>query len=299
MFGEVYNMSLYDKIPDYLLGKSQLVATVLVASLFSLVFLVISIPFSDNAWFRLGANEAFGYTVIFFLIALGVVICSKTAMYRSRYSLNFTFLSYIGWNVGELLIICLLYTFFTIEGSEYGLIDIGNQGFARIFFSALVYIITSLGVPYVIAGQYFAINDKNNTIRLMNMSNVVGDINVTPQEEKRITLFDNNGVLKFSINSSNLYFIESDDNYIQVWYRDKAGEFKQYMLRCKLKTIEESFADSDLVRCHRKYVVNISRISTLSAEKDGYYIDLDIPSAERIPVSKTYEETVLSRFNSR
>ncbi len=292
-------MSLYDKVPDYLLGKSQLVATVLAAALFSLIFLVISIPFSDNAWFRLGTNEAFGYTVAFFMIALGVVVCSKTVLYRSRYTLNLTFLNYIGWNVGEILIICLLYTFFTIEGDLYGLIDIENQGFAKIFFGALVYIITSLGVPYVIAGQYFAINDKNNTIRLMNMSNVVGDINVTPLEEKRITLFDNNGVLKFSINSSNLYFIESDDNYIQVWYRDKSGEFKQYMLRCKLKTIEDSFADSDLVRCHRKYIINISRISTLSAEKDGYYIDLDIPSAGRIPVSRTYEETVLSRFNSR
>lgn len=292
-------MSLYDKVPDYLLGKSQLVATVLAAALFSLVFLVICIPFSDNAWFRLGTNEAFGYTVVFFMIALGVVVCSKTVLYRSRYSLNLTFLNYVGWNIGEILIICLLYTFFTIEGDLYGIINIENQGFVKIFFGALVYIITSLGVPYVVAGQYFAINDKNNTIRLMNMSNVVGDISVTPQEEKRITLFDNNGVLKFSINSSNLYFIESDDNYIQVWYRDKSGEFKQYMLRCKLKTIEESFTDSDLVRCHRKYIVNISRISTLSAEKDGYYIDVDIPSAGRIPVSKTYEETVLSRFNSR
>ena len=133
----------------------------------------------------------------------------------------------------------------------------------------------------------------------MNYSDVVTDMPLLPHEEQRITLFDNNGVLKFSIGSESLYFIESDDNYVQVWYLDSTGSMRQYMLRCRLKTIEESFADSDLVRCHRKYVVNISRISTLSAEKDGYYIDLDIPSAERIPVSKTYEETVLSRFNSR
>ena len=292
-------MSLYDKIPDYLLGKSQLVATVMFTALFSLVFLAISIPFSNNAWFRLGANEAFGYTLAFFLISVIIVILSKRMMYGMRSSMEFTFLNYIGWNVGEILIICLLYTFFTIEGAQYGIIDIEDRSFGSVFFEALVYIIVSLGVPYVMAGQYFAINDKNNTIRLMNMSSVVGDIAVSPQEEKRITLFDNNGVLKFSINSSNLYFIESDDNYIQVWYKDKSGEMKQYMLRCKLKTIEDSFTGSDLVRCHRKYIVNITKVSTLTAEREGYFLDLDIPSADPIPISKTYEETVLSRFNSR
>lgn len=72
-----------------------------------------------------------------------------------------------------------------------------------------------------------------------------------------------------------------------------------YMLRCRLKTVEESFAGSDLVRCHRKYMVNMSKVQLLTSEKDGYYIDLDIDSVDRIPVSKTYEEKILSIFNSR
>lgn len=292
-------MSLYDRTPDYLLGKSQLVATVMFTALFSLVFLTISIPFSNNAWFRLGTNAGFGYTLAFFLLSLAVVVTSKNLMYRMKSASEFPFIHYIGWNACEILTICLLYTFFTIEGGQYGIIDIKEQSFATIFFGSLIYIIISIGIPYVIAGQYFAINDKNNTIRLMNLSNVVGDISVTPQEEKRITLFDNNGVLKFSINSYNLYFIESDDNYIRVWYKEKSGDTRQYMLRCKLKTIEDSFADSDLIRCHRKYIVNITKVSTLVSEKDGYFLELDLPSVDRIPVSKTYEDTVLARFNSR
>lgn len=292
-------MSLFDRIPDYLLGKSQLISTVTFTALFSLVFLTLSIPFSHNAWFRLGASEAFGYTVAFFFLSLVVVIASKRLMYTMRNSIEFTMLRYICWNAGEIIIITLLYTIFTVEGEQMGIIDNGGQSDIRIFLSSIVYITISLAAPYIMAGQYFAINDKNNTIRLLNMSNVVGDISVkTPQEEQRITLFDNNGVLKFSIKSSNLLFIESDDNYIQAWYRDNSGELKQYMLRCKLKTIEESFTGSDLVRCHRKYVVNIRKINMLSAEKEGYSIDLGIPSVGPIPVSKTYEETVLSRFNN-
>ncbi len=71
------------------------------------------------------------------------------------------------------------------------------------------------------------------------------------------------------------------------------------MLRCRLKTIEDSFLDSDLVRCHRKFLVNINKVEVLSSEKDGYYLTLDMPGVEPIPVSKTYEESVLNRFNSR
>ena len=71
------------------------------------------------------------------------------------------------------------------------------------------------------------------------------------------------------------------------------------MLRCKLKTVEDSFIESDLVRCHRKYIVNISKVNILRAEKEGYKISLDLENVDTIPISKTYEQNVLSRFNSK
>ena len=156
-----------------------------------------------------------------------------------------------------------------------------------------------LCVPFALSSLAYALQDKDNTIRLMNYGNVVSDKPAVPYSDKRITLFDNNGVLKFSISSDNLYFIESDDNYIKAWYMDSAGEMKQYMLRCRLKTVEDSFADSELVRCHRKYIVNIRKVSILKSEKEGYKIDFDIDSLCPIPISKTYEQAVLARFNSR
>lgn len=291
--------SIYDPLPKYLTGKYQLIATVTFAALFSLVFLLCSIPFAHNAWFRLGENQVFGFTVAFFLIALVLVILSKRMLYSVQGTKSLTYLHYIVWCALEILSISLLYTFFTIEGEEMGIIDLENMTIGEVFGDSLLNCLVALGVPYIIAALYFAIEDKNNTIRLMNLGAAVTDVNLEPHEEKRITLFDNNGVLKFAINIENLYFIESDDNYIQVWYRDSAGEMKQYMLRCRLKTIEDSFADSGLVRCHRKYVVNMQKVSLLTSEKDGYYIDLGIEGVNPIPITKTYESAVLARFNSR
>jgi DNA-binding LytR/AlgR family response regulator len=174
-----------------------------------------------------------------------------------------------------------------------------TKSFWPIYFRSFVILFFSLGIPYIIAALYFEVQDKNNTIRLMNYGNVITDAEPGPADLEKITLFGDDGLLKLSISLKNLYYIESDDNYIKVWYSDSNGDVKQYMLRCRLKTVEESFAGSPLVRCHRKYIVNLTRVLVLTREKDGYCLKLDLPSSEPIPISKTYENSVISRFNSR
>ncbi len=292
-------MSAFDKIPDYLLEKFQLTATVVFAALFSLVFLLVHIPFSDSVWFELALTDAFAVTVAFFLISVAVVAVSKRLMALTRGKINLTVLQYVCWNFAEVVVIAALYTLFTVEGSRLGFFTLDDTGNDYIFFNALLYLAVSLGVPYLVAALYFAINDKNNTIRLLNYGNVVSDEEPVPFKEKKITLADNNGLIKLSVSLANLLFIESDDNYIKVWYRANSGELKQYMLRCKLKTIEESFAGSGLMRCHRKYIVNMSQVSLMTRDKNGYVLDLDEAGVDPIPVSKTYEESVLAKFNSR
>ena len=52
----------------------------------------------------------------------------------------------------------------------------------------------------------------------MNYSKVVSDEPVAEKDEQKITLFDIGGTLRFSVRRSNLYYIESDDNYIKGGY---------------------------------------------------------------------------------
>ena len=292
-------LKLNDPLPRYLLENRQIWTTVVYTALFSLVFILVSVPFSNNAWFALGASQAFFYTIIFILVAASVVIVSRMLLSRCRGLQHFTLLHFILWVIAEVVLVSLLYTFFTYEGVRLGIITPEAWDGAAVFLGAVVYSAVCLCVPYFILSLHFALQDKDNTIRLMNYGNVVSDTPAVPYNDNRITLFDNNGVLKFSISSDNLYFIESDDNYLKAWYMDSAGEMKQYMLRCRLKTVEDSFADSELVRCHRKYIVNIRKVSILKSEKEGYKIDFDIDSLDSIPISKTYEQAVLARFNSR
>lgn len=290
--------SISDRVPEYLLGKFQLISTVTFTLLFSLVFLLISIPYAHNAWFELAGTKAFGYSVAFFTIAVLLISASKRTMFLFRNSENMTFLTYIAWNVLEVIAISLLYVFFTVKGDQQGIIEL-DMPIGELLFNSFVYCLVSLGVPYIMSAMFFAIQDKDNTIRMINYGNVVSDETPAPHEEQKITLFDNSGVLKLSVSEKNMYYIESDDNYIKVWYSDAKGVLKQYMLRCRLKTVEDSFSGSNLVRCHRKYIVNMSKVDILSSEKDGYMLHLGNEGIDPIPVSKTYEEQVLARFNSR
>lgn len=278
------------KLPGYLLGKYQLIGTVTFAVLFALVFLNLYIPFSETAWFALGDSVMFLKTIAFAAAAILLLILSRMLMYRSKKFFQLTYAGYVGWCLVEILCICVLYTALTANEISYS-----EETAVQIFIRSLRSGIIALGLPYVISGMYFAIIDKNNTIRLMNYDNVVSDEPIRPETQK-ITLFDNSGSLKMSLSPENLYYIESDDNYIKVWYTDSKGELKQYMLRCRLKTVEESFKGSGLVRCHRKYIVNIKKVKVLRKESEGYLLELDNEAIAPLTVTKTYTDTVLSHF---
>ncbi len=285
-------MFLQDKTPTYLIGKYQLIGTVTFAVLFAIVFLNIYIPYSDTAWFGLGDSDTFLRTGLFITVSIILLIVSRVLMYRSKKEFTMLYWMYISWCMFEIIAISCIYTGFTKDMDKFSLVSGWD-----IFLKVLPYSTISLGIPYLIAGMYFAIIDKNNTIRLMNYENVVTDEPEKPEAPlHKITLFDNSGALKLSLNPDSLYYIESDDNYIKVWYTDSKGELKQYMLRCRLKTVEESFKGSGLVRCNRKYIVNINHVATLRKESDGYYLDLENESIPPLPVTKTYTDIVLSHF---
>ncbi len=293
-------MAASDRIPEYLTGSHQLTSTVVFTALFSLVFTLLISPYLRYVWFRLGfASPQALLTLVFMSFSLIILAVSKMLMFAYCKKHFLTFLQYIFWCIGEAILISLAYAVFTLQGIDATIIPKHDISFVRLFVSGMGFCVISLGVPYLLSSFFFAVEDKNNTIKLMSFGSITTDEAPSLTKDEKITLYDNSGSLKMVISLSNLYYIESDDNYIKVWYQDSEGTLKQYMLRCRLKTVEESFIGSDLVRCHRKYIVNFDKVEMISRAKDGFVIELGMGGIDPIPVSKTYEENVLARFNSR
>ena len=288
------------KLPGYLLGKYQLIGTVTFSVLFALVFLNIYIPFSETAWFGLGDSMMFVQTLVFVSSSIALLIISRMLMYQTRKLFELTYIEYIVWCFLEVASIAGVYTWITTDVIANEALEAMMGGGWTIYRRSFMYVLIALGMPYILSGMYFAIIDKNNTIRLMNYEHVVTDEPQRPVAElQKITLFDNSGALKMSISPENLYYIESDDNYIKVWYTDSKGVLQNYMLRCRLKTVEDSFKGSGLIRCNRKYIVNLSKVSMLRKENDGYYLDLSNETIPPLPVTKTYTDSVLAYFTEQ
>lgn len=286
------NKWLMKHIPSYLVEKNQLMGTIVFTVLFSIVYLNIYSPISTTTWFELSRSLVFFLTLGFITLATVILILSRIIMYQSRLTMPLTWGGYVLWSLAEVFVITLLYTYVTcyvIEGTNYSV--------SEIFPKAIMVVSIVLLIPYTIAAIYGSVNYANKTLRLLNYKDAVSDSEETVKNGELINLTDNNGNVKLSIKLDNLYYIESQDNYIQVFYLSQ-GDVKSYMLRCKLKTIEETFADSPLIRCHRSYIINSQKIRVIKKEKDGIFIDMDHDSIKSIPVSKGYAEQVKSILNS-
>lgn len=283
---------LLKKLPAYLLGKYQLIGTVTFSVLFCIVFLNLYIPFSDTAWFGLGNSDAFEKTLAFICFSITTLVLSRMLMYRAQSYKEMNFLEYIIWCCMEIIVICTIYSKMTINIFQ----PVGLT-WVDVFRHSLPYCFVALSIPYFLTGMYFAIIDKNKTIRLLNYEHVVTDEAPKPASEtQKITLYDNSGSLRMSINLESLYYIESDDNYIKVWYTNSQGELQQYQLRCRLKTVEDSFKNSNLLRCNRKYIVNMSKVGNFRKESNGYILELINKAIEPIPVTKSYTNAILAYF---
>ena len=111
-----------------------------------------------------------------------------------------------------------------------------------------------------------------------------------------LNFLDEKRELKLSVRSDQVLWIEAADNYVKIHYQHK-GRIAAFMVRNTLKTLENDFASTSLVRCNRSTIVNFDKVKILRKEKDGIFLAFDQELVPDFPVSRTYAEKVLSRFS--
>jgi DNA-binding LytR/AlgR family response regulator len=75
------------------------------------------------------------------------------------------------------------------------------------------------------------------------------------------------------------------------------GKVSKYLLRLTLKKIEENFFGTEIIRCHRSYIVNFEKVKVIRKDRDGLKLEFDNPLVSDIPVSKTYVNGVMQTFS--
>lgn len=106
---------------------------------------------------------------------------------------------------------------------------------------------------------------------------------LSPAVEKW-TFISENEKDKIETGESELLFIESADNYSTFYFFEK-GEIKKQMLRGSLKRMEEQVLHASLYRCHRTYIVNLSKVISVSGNAQGYRLHFK-ETELAVPVSR-------------
>lgn len=272
-------------LPPYLNEKQNIIRLVLFTSLFALVFINIYSPFGADRWFNLTKLEFFTYSSLTILTGVLVVVFSRILMYRfcKRHTLNTW--QYLVWIFAEIFLMALSYALF----EKFLLKDVR-------LFEDLVKVSSRntalvLLLPYTISWLYLSWLDKKELIdRLENVKAFSSGI------RNMIPFYDEKGIMKFSIKKENLLYIESAENYISICYLNK-NKVSKYLLRDTLKKIEENFSGTEIIRCHRSYMVNFDKVKVIRKDKDGLKLELDNPFVIDIPVSKTYVDSVMQTFS--
>ena len=287
-------MELKKKAPRFLLESRTLAGSVIAIVIFSIIFMLIYAPYSSTSWLTLlatqsvsigpfGAFQVVMASVTFYLVAIAFLILSKVVLYHVGHKFQLYKLHLISWIGAEIMMVSFIYTIFTalfnLAAPEEFLIIWGRS------VAVLSFIII---VPYIICLQQ-AINRHQRALLDRIGMDVVND-KVENDDPKLIHLVDSTGRLKMSINIDSLYYVESQDNYVKIYY-ESDGKLCNYMLRSTTKAIENKFGEY-LIRCHRGYIVNKNKIKIFRNDRDGMYVKLMHDSIKQIPVSRSYASSI-------
>jgi hypothetical protein len=272
-------------IPPYLNDKQNIIRLVLFTSVFALVFINTYSPFGVDRWYNVTKLEFLTYSSLTILVGVLVVVFSRIMMYYVNKKHNILVWQYLLWIGTEIFMMALTYASFekVVLKDARLFTDLVRNSSRN---TALV-----LLLPYSILWLYFSWRDKKEQIERQ------ADLPVSPDNVRNmVPFYDDKGVLKFSVKKENLLYLESAENYVNICYLNK-GKVSKYLLRDTLKRMEESFTGTELVRCHRSYIVNFDKVKVIRKDKDGLKLEFDSPTMADIPVSKTYVNAVMQTFS--
>ena len=287
-----YRSTLFKRVPKFMLEKRNQIIMVLFVSIFAIAFINIFNPFSSKDWVKgTGITETkyFLWSTLLVLIGMIVVAVSRIIMYRysQKPTHNITILKYIIWGFIEVLLLSGAFTILAMIVQNN--LSLPTSDPMEIFTTAIQNTVYILFIPYLLCIMYFSYQDKN--VKLKELM----DENIGFKSSNLISIRDSRGVLQLSVAKENLIYIESADNYICVWYL-KNEMMKKQLLRITMKDISEQLAETNIVRCHRSYMVNLDLVKVMRREKENLFLELGVPSVKEIPISKTYGEQVLRRL---
>lgn len=264
-------VSLLNKDFKLLDNKRDRYLFIVICFVFAVLFINIFVPFNINRW---GSDS--GFVEFMRLSSYGAIVAvvflfTQFPLRKWFKTNHFKIKSYILWLVIEICLISLVYIF--LYGNPFG-------NFYNDFIFSIKYTALGILLPYSFSMMF--INFKNQRKSLKELHEKIEK----PVNRDLVNFSDANGKIKFSVQNKDLLLLESTDNYITIYYKSE-NKIQRKLIRTSLKSIEEYLHGYSIIRCHRTYMINISKIESL--QKENKQIQLKVEGYDNlIPVSRKY-----------
>lgn len=96
-----------------------------------------------------------------------------------------------------------------------------------------------------------------------------------------------------TLQSDQILYVEAQDNYSRVVWTE-GNNRKEKLLRTTIKKLEEQLSGTDILRCHRSYLVNCTRYS-ICGDSRGFTLKSAVDIFE-VPVSRQRSKEIIKRY---
>lgn len=277
-------------VPKQMLQRRFLLRAVLFVSLFSMLFMALYQPFSNTTWFGFNTWKQAGVTVLFYMVAVPTLIVSKLLLSGISTLHSITVKRFLLWHVAEFFVIATEYYIFTMC-FKLGL----SRDLPQLLIRIPLCVALILAIPYTIVWFYAQYKAKKEELELFKVTH---NREIMESDHRLIQFRDSQGKHKMSLSEDSIFYIESQDNYVQIFY-NLEGKLSSYLLRSTTQKIEEDLEGTSIVRCRRSFLINTSKIVRYGKDKGRFTVTLDNPSGKTITVTPAYYRTVLTRLGNR
>ncbi len=244
--------------------------------IYIIIFLNVFVPFEIDKW----APDSFGSKFLslsgFAVVGAAGIAFSQFVLRKWFHREHFLIKQFMVWAIFELIFLTVLLTF--LYNNVYDISSFIHEFQFNLKHTFLIAII-----PYSIVLLILSLfQSKSELVELKKESKKVVLTN------ELIKFPDDKGNLKFTMPLKDICYIESTDNYVDIYYLSH-DKLKKELLRNSLKNLEVDFKGTSIIRCHRSYMVNLENLNLVKKTGQKMLIKLNhVP--DLIPISKTYQK---------
>lgn len=249
--------------------------------LFAFLFIHIFEPFGIYSSPNHTIDEIFLEVNLALVFAVFTLIFSQFKLKDWLGIKSFTYLTIVPWFLLEAVLISFVWI----------LVSVVFDGWPSTLFTAwlenLRDYIFLMSAPYAVGIFYLNFRFQSKVVSDLNEQLKKEEV----QPERLIHFSESSGNQKLSVTLADVLYLQSNDNYVTVFYR-KGNAVEKMLLRNTLKQMEHELASHGIVRCHRSYMINPLNIVRKEKATNGFVIGVKDSPEITIPVSKTYTSEI-------